>query len=802
MTGFKFGLINKTDGSDVTTGTPVGYFTLDDGSQSAIADTTPVHRGNGQWTVDLTAAEMNGTVVSLAFVHTDAVTVHFTIKTEDKLVSELSDFDPSTDTVSNVGLVSATTNLINLPTMPPNWITASGVSAGALDGKGDWNIGKTGYSISGSKTTLDDLQDFNASTTEVSSNIVKINGDTVPVDALALQYNGTGLTGDTYPAKQSQLSSLATGSSGLTTTSSSSVITEGAETGTHNNTFALDNVTHTLTEVAGNIDFYYEFNIGTSGVSTGVVWDGYIQGVSDNVQVFAWDWVASSWVQVGNLVGTTGVNYQSENFITTVNMTGKDANAGMVRLRLQSTEASTVNTDRILVEYTSVTSTSFILHSGIVSNAETNRVYLDAAASNLDGYYLHARVTITAGAGAGQEGIITHYDGTLKCATVKVPWTTIPNTTSVFTIVPGQVHSATVSGGYDGASVYIDGATGVAGTLIGVNGTTDNPVSNMPDARTIADAIGSKRFHFSGGSFLALDQSYQNFVFDIVQGQALDLNNQDVSGSVFLRSAIIGSMTSSVRTVFELCAMIDVTLGVCNMLSSGISGTITLANRTRYQLHDCFENGEGPVPVIDVQGDNITPTVVHMNKYSGRVELRNLTSADSILISGICRVTLHSSCSGGNIVTSGDVQIIDNSTVSPSITSGIISDIATTVDSTASDVTTIDSELAITKTAALSADAAATANNALIQGLNDMSAEDVKSKLIEVLFTDATSEPVIVPSHTDPIVDKLSYLFAFAANTVLQTSSLQTIRNFDNTLDISTATVSSDGTTTTRGKHS
>ena len=81
VTGFPFGMVSATDGSDITTGTPVGYYTLDGGTQTAIGDVTPVHEGNGQWTVDLTAGEMNGDIIGLVFTHTSAVTVPFTIKT-------------------------------------------------------------------------------------------------------------------------------------------------------------------------------------------------------------------------------------------------------------------------------------------------------------------------------------------------------------------------------------------------------------------------------------------------------------------------------------------------------------------------------------------------------------------------------------------------------------------------------------------------------------------------------------------------------------------------------------------------
>ena len=91
VTGFIFGLVSSTDGSDITTGTPVGYYTLDGGVQTAIGDVTPVHEGNGAWSFDILAAEMNGDIVGLTFTHASAITVHFTIKTDTKIVSELND---------------------------------------------------------------------------------------------------------------------------------------------------------------------------------------------------------------------------------------------------------------------------------------------------------------------------------------------------------------------------------------------------------------------------------------------------------------------------------------------------------------------------------------------------------------------------------------------------------------------------------------------------------------------------------------------------------------------------------------
>lgn len=44
--------------------------------------------------------------------------------------------------------IATVTTLTNLPSIPANWLTAAGIAASALNGKGDWNIGKTGYALS------------------------------------------------------------------------------------------------------------------------------------------------------------------------------------------------------------------------------------------------------------------------------------------------------------------------------------------------------------------------------------------------------------------------------------------------------------------------------------------------------------------------------------------------------------------------------------------------------------------------------------------------------------------------------
>tara|TARA_R110002012_G_scaffold151096_1_gene311014 strand:- start:282 stop:1385 length:1104 start_codon:yes stop_codon:yes gene_type:complete len=99
VTGFTFGLVNKTTGAALTgAASGIGKFiTKDGGTQASIAGSI-AEEGNGQYSVNLTAAEMTAAVVGLLFTHTSAVPVQFTIKTIG------SPADTSTESSLSLGL--------------------------------------------------------------------------------------------------------------------------------------------------------------------------------------------------------------------------------------------------------------------------------------------------------------------------------------------------------------------------------------------------------------------------------------------------------------------------------------------------------------------------------------------------------------------------------------------------------------------------------------------------------------------------------------------------------------------------
>ena len=79
ITGFPFGLVDKTTGDSITTGTPVIYITIDGGDQK-LATHLAVHEGNGQWTINLNGNETNGDVIGILITHPLAITQNFALK--------------------------------------------------------------------------------------------------------------------------------------------------------------------------------------------------------------------------------------------------------------------------------------------------------------------------------------------------------------------------------------------------------------------------------------------------------------------------------------------------------------------------------------------------------------------------------------------------------------------------------------------------------------------------------------------------------------------------------------------------
>jgi len=190
---------------------------------------------------------------------------------------------------------------------------------------------------------------------------------------LESQYDGTGLTGDTFPGTQAQLSNITNvGSATNKSASSFTSTTIGSETNTYAATEALDGNYHELTDSGGTFDGYYEFLIG-AGIPSSVQHTGYLTGNNDDLGMYGYDWDATAWVQIGSIQGSNSTSNAVNSFDMFVPMVGKGADFGKVRVRpykVSGLTSATLKTDQIFIAFS---------QEGV---SALDAVYFDSSANN------------------------------------------------------------------------------------------------------------------------------------------------------------------------------------------------------------------------------------------------------------------------------------------------------------------------------------------------------------------------------------------------------------------------------------
>jgi hypothetical protein len=362
-----FQAISSTDGSDVTTGSPVVYYTIDGGTQ-AQTTASAVHEGNGQWTVALTQAETNGDHIAFSFVLTGAIsqtlnvyTINADITNLDAAISSRSTFNSASDEVT--------------------------VST---------NNDKTGYSISGTKTTLDDLNDIAASAI-VSGGAITTSGGAVSNVTLV----------DT------------------TTTNSDMRGTDGANTVAPDNASIAAILVDTGTDIPASIAALNNFNPATDTVAN-------VTTVGSVTNPVATDAASRTASQADVSALATAASIAALNDLSSTDVTNAvwDAStsshnvAGSFGRGFRQVKEGLVSIDG-QVNDLSATTTSFV----------TN------LATAVDDYYNGQTLHFISGSLAGQSQVIRDYNGTTKTITLDSALTAAPSNADEFIVLSTHVHT-------------------------------------------------------------------------------------------------------------------------------------------------------------------------------------------------------------------------------------------------------------------------------------------------------------------------------------------------------------------------
>lgn len=247
--------------------------------------------------------------------------------------------------------------------MPANVQAVAGTTQTAGDIVGDWiNGGRLDTIIDAIKTVTDKFVFTVAN--QVDSNILAISGDTAAADNLELQYDTTGLTGDTFPSSQAQVGSIGASTGGALnfeanadnsggTIDPGSTAFVGNETNNFTDTDREDGTRHVITDATNVIDLVYGFSVGGGRTASKMTFKGFANANNDDLTISAWDHPGAEWETLGTLEGKNSTSNITVTQALLSKHTGTGSEIGKVYIRFNGSSLSAsadLNTDQILIE--------------------------------------------------------------------------------------------------------------------------------------------------------------------------------------------------------------------------------------------------------------------------------------------------------------------------------------------------------------------------------------------------------------------------------------------------------------------
>lgn len=413
---------------------------------------------------------------------------------------------------------------------------------------------------------------------DIRTDITQISGDSLPADNLELQYNGVGLSGDTFPATQAQLGNIANTGAAINKVASGGTLNTGTEVGDYTDTQALDLSYNVISPVGGAFSKDYNFNIGATGVPVSVSFSGRLFDPAptvDSIIIQAYDWVGAGWAQVGILDGVNSAVDSVKTVVLFANNVGTGVNSGEVNIRF--------------------------LASGI--DAATD-LYIDL----------------------------------LYCSFA--------------------VKSSTT--GYANGSIWIDTINGVAGAVVDVNGTADNPCLLVVDALTLSGLTNLTRFQIASGSTIGLITDSTGFV-GMGEQWFLNLNGQLTTGATAIGAIVNGAVDAlSLAGQFIDCRMQTCSIAPSQNIRCSLEDVLTLLAVGTYIFDSCYSGIAGEdSPHLDYNGVGVK--FVNVRHYSGGIEIENMKPGDRMSLEGHGQIIINANCTGGEISIRGHFPRTDNS---------------------------------------------------------------------------------------------------------------------------------------------
>lgn len=276
----------------------------------------------------------------------------------------------------------------------------------------------------------------------------------------------------------------------------------------------------------------------------------------------------------------------------------------------------------------------------------------------------------------GSDGVGTYvvhlmwYDGTDAALEYQETYTVIQTTMSLedmgdTTLAILAVLDSMRYMGWRGPGIFLSRTSGNTGTVMGIDGTENNPVDNFADAKTLADNLGIKRYYFTersvfeGANDLTVTHEAWEFI-GIGAGNSLELDaaGVDVDGSYFESLVLFGTQGGNQPIFAVLCTIGRLIDADGHFHDCGLTDTIFIANSDEIFLDHCHSEiaGNGRPGIGFGQGI----VSLNMRDYSGGIEIREMDGNDNATIEGRGQVVVNANCTNAPITVRGFFTLTDN----------------------------------------------------------------------------------------------------------------------------------------------
>lgn len=220
--------------------------------------------------------------------------------------------------------------------------------------------------------------------------------------------------------------------------------------------------------------------------------------------------------------------------------------------------------------------------------------------------------------------------------------------------------------GSHGLGVWIDDGAANTNTVLGTDGTPDNPVSTIAAATTVATSLGSQRFYLVNDTQITLAQTYEGYEFiGIGMMNKVTLGSRDVDNSEFINLILTGTQGGTQFMMATKCQLEALLSAEIIARNCECTGDVTLRVGTNQTFINCTSaTPGGGTPNLIFPGAG-GATTVNWRHSSGGLTVKNARLNDVMSYEADGQFIIDASCTSLEVHIRGMVNpITDNGTTS------------------------------------------------------------------------------------------------------------------------------------------